>query len=112
MTSSQFYRTDPADPDAPVVLAEYTGPHHGTIRPGDLVVYENPSWRAADGTYKTGGMDGTYTVAEIIDFNPARVPDRLMVEAILNGDTVGEYQCSADNLRAVGKADGGQEQAP
>ncbi len=41
MTSnSNFYDTDFNDPDAPVVLTEYDGPHHGMIRPGDQAFFD------------------------------------------------------------------------
>jgi len=90
MSGSRFYRTDPGDPDAPVVLEEYAG-DHGVIRPGDQVVYENPAWRQADGSYWTGGMDPPLEVTEIIDFGGGHPP-----QAILNN---GEYEVSAANLR-------------
>lgn len=90
---SRFY--DTSHPDGPHELAEYTGPHHGVIRVGDRVVYENPAWRRADGSYATGGMDGTCTVTEIITFDEA---EPVFVQAILND---GEFECSADNLRAL-----------
>jgi hypothetical protein len=81
--SSRFY--DTRSPDAPRVLAEYRGPHHGLIRPGFQVVYENPAWRQPDGSYETGGLDGPFTVTELIP-----------VQAILDE---GAYEVSADNLR-------------
>lgn len=94
---SKFYDTSPADPDGPRELAEYRGPHHGLIRPGFRVVYENPAWRQPDGSYRTSGMDGLFTVAEIIDLGggtPAL--------AILDD---GMYEVSADNLRWLDACD-------
>lgn len=89
---SRFYTQDPDDPDSPAVLEEYAGPHHGVIRPGDRVVYENPALRRPDGTYATGGMDGPLTVTEIIDLGEG------LVQAVLND---GEWEVSAANLRAL-----------
>jgi hypothetical protein len=91
---SRFYNTGPDDSQAPRELEEYDGPHHGVIRVGDRVVYENPAFRKPDGSYKTGGMDGELVVEEIIDFGVEGVPP----QAVLND---GQWECSADNLRAV-----------
>lgn len=88
---SKFYDTDPDDPDAPRELTEYASPHHGTIKPGDRVAYENPAWRRGDGTYRTGGMDGPLVITEIISSGD-------FVTAVLND---GEYECNADNLRTL-----------
>jgi hypothetical protein len=91
---SRFYRADPADPDAPLVLTAYLGPYHGLIRPGDRVVYENPYWRQADGSYKTGGMDGPLVITELVDV----FRNGISPQAILND---GEWEVSASNLRAI-----------
>ena len=91
MSDSKFYNTDPDDIDAPRVLAEWRG-----LRPGSRVVYENPAWRQADGTYKTGGMDGTYTVTELVALDgEGWIADVL---AVLDD---GAYEVNAANLRAV-----------
>lgn len=90
---SRFYDIDPSDPESPVLLPEYHGEHHGMIRPGDRVAYENPAWRQPDGTYKTGGMDGPLTITEIVDLGGDIPP-----QAILND---GEYEVSADSLRRI-----------
>lgn len=96
---SRFYRTDPDDPTAPVELREHTGRWHGVIRPGDLVAYENPATRREDGTYRAHGMDGPLAVTEIIDFgDDPDEPGHRFVQAVLND---GEYECNADNLRAL-----------
>lgn len=79
---SEFYVTDPADPEAPRVLQEYTGPCHGTIRPGDEVVYDNPSFPLP--------LPGPLTVTELIDLGGGPV------QAILNNGT---YEVTARNLR-------------
>ena len=39
---SRYYVTDPSDPDAPVVLDHYDGPH-GRVAAGNLVAYVNPA---------------------------------------------------------------------
>jgi hypothetical protein len=83
---SDFYSTDPDDPDAPVLLDEWNG-----LRPGASVVYENPAWQQPDGSYKTGGMDGPLVVTELYAFGEH-------VTAILND---GEWECNAANLRVV-----------
>lgn len=94
-TRSRFYDNDQNDPDAPRLLIEYYGPHYGLLRPGDQVVYENPSWQQPDGSYRTGGMDPPLQVDELIDFGAdCDCPP----QAVLNN---GEWECSADNLRAV-----------
>jgi hypothetical protein len=80
MTDSRFYRTDPLDPDAPVVQLFHYGPH-GRIRPGDRVEYTGPL-----------PLSGPLIVAELIAFGD-------LVSAILND---GEYEVSADNLRVIG----------
>lgn len=92
---SGFYDTSPAGPRE---LAEYQGPHHGAIRPGDTVIYENPARRGPDGAYLTMGMDGTYTVTEIIMFDEA---EPVFTTAVLDG---GRYEVNADNLRKVDDA--------
>lgn len=84
--TSNYYITDPGDPDAPVRLTEYNGLHDGAS-----VAYENPAWRQPDGTYYTGGMDPPLVVTEILQVGPH-------VTAILND---GEWETNADNLRAV-----------
>lgn len=90
--TSRFVTTDPDDPDSPRVLAEFTGAK-GTIRPGDMVTYENEAWRQPDGTYKTGGMDPPLRVDELIDYGLGPV------QAIIND---GEWEVSAANLRPAG----------
>lgn len=72
--TSRFYRTDPTDPEAPVVLDEYRG-----IRPGDRVIY-------------TGSMqlDEELVVDELVRL------DADFVTAVLGGGT---WEVSADNLR-------------
>lgn len=84
---SDFYVTDPADPEAPRLLAEFTGPH-GTIRPGDPVVYDNPSFPLP--------LPEATTVTELIDLGDGPV------QAILNN---GRYEVSARNLRPAHEAD-------
>jgi hypothetical protein len=83
MTDSRFYRTDPLDPDAPVVQAFHYGPH-GRIRPGDRVEYTGPLPLVQQAR--------ELIVAELIAFGD-------LVSAILND---GEYEVSADNLRVIG----------
>lgn len=89
---TEWYHTDVDDPEAPVELLVYKG-----MRAGDFVVYENPAWRREDGTYATGGMDGTLVVSALFRF-PADVAGGDYVEAILNE---GEWQVNADNLRRI-----------
>jgi hypothetical protein len=83
--ASRFYDTAPGGPR---VLAGYSGPHHDTIRPGDLVVYENPAWREP-----VAAVAVPMIITEIIDFGGDLPP-----QAILND---GEWEVSADNLRTV-----------
>jgi hypothetical protein len=88
---SRFYRTDPDDPDAPVPLERFS--HlHGVIRCGDPVEYVNPD---------APPLPGPLVLTELLAFGPD-------VLAILND---GEYETSADNLRALptgeGEAGGG-----
>jgi hypothetical protein len=86
--ASKFYVTDPEDPEAPVVLAEYNGKHHGVTRPGDTVEYDDPGapWLGSP------APDGVpLIVTEIIDFGGGFPP-----QAILND---GAWEVSADNLR-------------
>jgi len=94
---SRFYDTSPACPDGPRELTEYRGPHHGLIRPGFRVVYENPAGLQPDGSYQTGGMGGTFIVAELIGFRGGSG-----VLAILDN---GMYEVSADNLRWLDACD-------
>ena len=75
-----FYVTNPADPDAPVVLDEYHG-----IRPGDQVTDEGPVAPL---------LTGPLTVAAIYEFRDNGRGG--WVTAILND---GEYEVSADHLR-------------
>ena len=91
-TTSKFYITNRADPEAPAVLAECEGADGGTIRPGDRVVYENPAMRTADGTYYTAGMVQPLIVTEIIDFGGGSP-----VQVVLND---GKREVSGSNLRA------------
>ena len=83
---SRFYRTDPDDPDAPVVLDRYDC-GHGVIRPGDSVEYVNPS---------APPLPGPLVITELLAFGTD-------VLAILNG---GEYETSADNLSPLPKEGG------
>jgi hypothetical protein len=87
---TEFYRTDPDDPDAPVALEERNG-----IKPGDHVTYENPSWRGPDGGYLTGGMDPPLIVDALYELDPLGEAGG-MPTAIING---GEYEVCADHLR-------------
>lgn len=82
---SEFYVTDSADPEAPRVLTEFTSPYHGTIRPGDRVVYDNPSFPLP--------LPELTTVTELIDFGDGPV------QAILTGPSGTTYEVSAINLR-------------
>jgi hypothetical protein len=78
---SRFYRSDPDDPDAPIQLERYS--HlHGVIRPGDACEYVNP---------QAPPLPGPLVITELWAFGTD-------VLAILND---GEYETSADNLRAL-----------
>jgi len=77
----RFYRADPRDPDAPVLLAHFDGPH-GRIAPGDRVTYDGPP----------PALPGEHTVTEIWSF----APDWTAV--ILND---GELEVTAWHLRRV-----------
>lgn len=79
---SKYVRTDPGDPEAPRVLAQYLTPRGDTIRPGMQVAYHGPV-----------PLPGHWhTVAELIDYGEPPV------QAVLDG---GAYEVSADNLRAA-----------
>jgi hypothetical protein len=80
--SSRFYRIDPDDPDAPIVLSRYNC-GHGEIRPGRPVRYENPDAPPLPA--------GELILTELLAFGPR-------VLAILND---GEYEVSADNLHPI-----------
>ena len=81
---SQFYETDPDDPEAPTLLDEYNG-----LKPGDHVLYQVEEWRQPDGTYKTGGMDPPLVITELVHLGDE------FVTAIINN---GEWEVNADNL--------------
>jgi hypothetical protein len=93
MKTSKFYVTDPHDPESPHVLDEYAGPHHGVIRPGDQVTYDNPAMPGL-GSPAPDGIP--LVVAELIDFGG--FGGGHLVQAVLND---GAYECGADNLRQV-----------
>jgi len=78
---SQYYETDPNDPEAPIPLTEYRG-----LRPGMNVTYQNPHAPSL-------GLPGPLIVDELIQWNTPGTPN---VQAVLNG---GEYEVNADNLR-------------
>jgi hypothetical protein len=86
---SRYYDIDPTDPYGPRELTEWEG-----LKPGMHVRYENPAWKNADGTFKTGGMDPPLVIEELISF-PADSYPRGYVEAILNN---GDWQVNARNL--------------
>ena len=93
MSPGRFYRTDPDDPDAPIQLSRYS--HlHGVINCGDAVEYVNPSGPP---------LPGPLVLTELYAFGTDSVL------AILND---GEYETSADNLRALPPADPTPEAAP
>lgn len=91
---SRFYDINLDDPESPRELAFYAGPH-GTIRPGDLVTYDNPSMPGMGNPTADGSP---MVVAELIDFGDGQ-PDAILDD--------GDYQCGAANLRPVGTS--GQE---
>ena len=93
MPASMFYVTDPGDPAAPVVLAEYTGPHHGTIRPGNRVTYDNPEMPGLGNPTPDGGP---MTVTELLRFPALPGREDEYTVAILDG---GKYETCADHLR-------------
>ncbi len=78
-----YYETNPADPDAPVLLSEYKG-----IKPGDSVAYGNPG---------TPPIPGPLTVAAIYQFTDNGHGG--WVAAVLND---GVYEVNADHLRITG----------
>jgi hypothetical protein len=87
---SKFVVTDPDDPEAPRVLAEYvTNPTGHLLTPGLVVTYVNPAMPGLGNPTPDGGP---MTVAELILYAD---PERPYVEAILDG---GAYSCGADNL--------------
>jgi hypothetical protein len=87
---SKFVVTDPDDPEAPRVLAEYvTNPTGHLLTPGLVVTYVNPAMPGLGNPTPDGGP---MTVAELILYAD---PERPYVEAILDG---GKYSCGADNL--------------
>jgi hypothetical protein len=87
---SKFWTTDPTDPEAPVVLAEYNG-----LRPGMHVRYQNPAWQQPDGSYRTGGMDPPLVISELVRFSEYTEDGGGYVTAVIND---GEWEVSADNL--------------
>jgi len=90
---SQYYDTESEDEDRPVLLQEYRG-----LKPGDRVVYQNPSWLQPDGTYKTAGMDPPLVITELVSLGAD------FVTAIINE---GEWEVNADNL-ALEKSEGAE----
>jgi hypothetical protein len=95
-------RLDPGDPDSPCELDGYETLTHGTIRPGDTVVYENEAWRQPDGSYKTAGLDGTYVITAIIDYDPCgETGERLTMAQLTDAGSGNYYEVTADNVRAV-----------
>jgi hypothetical protein len=95
MTSSRFYVTDPADPDVPVVVDPFNGPH-GPVRAGDVVAYCNPAWRErGDTDFRIAGVDlrdGLMIVEEIVDLGAGEP------QAILTTSRGESWQVSAANL--------------
>ena len=90
---SKFVRTNPGDPEAPRVLAEYvTNPTGYLLTPGAVVTYVNPAMPGLGNPTPEGGP---MEVAELILYPDAERP---YVAAILDG---GAYECSADNLVPV-----------
>ena len=93
---TDFYSTDPDDPDAPELLNEYRVPSRDVIlRPGMSVLYQNPAWQQPDGTYKTAGMDPPLVVTALFRFPQEMHDEPDYVQAILNN---GEWEVNADNL--------------
>jgi len=90
---SQYYDTESEDDDGPVLLDMYNG-----LKPGDHVVYQNPSWLQSDGTYKTAGMDPPLVITELVRLGAD------FVTAIINE---GEWEVNADNL-ALEKSEGAE----
>jgi hypothetical protein len=96
---SKFVVTDPGDPDAPRVLAEYqTVPGGHLLAPGVVVTYVNP---ALPGLGNPGG--GPMVVTELILYpglreRGAALAERPYVEAVCDG---GKYAMSADHLVPV-----------
>jgi hypothetical protein len=84
-----YYETNPADPFAPVLLAEYNG-----IKAGDLVTYDNP---------QAPPLPGELRVSAFYQFGPIPPDDPGWTSAILND---GEYEVDAANLRRAGEEHG------
>lgn len=84
MPEGKFYVTDPDDPSAPVLLAEYHG-----IKPGDEVTYHNPAASLPP-------LPGPLTVDEIYEFRDLGAGG--WVVALLNG---GQYEVNAGHLSPV-----------
>lgn len=92
---TEFYLTDPHDPEAPVRLDEYHG-----LRPGDQVVYNNPE-------FQVPLSDGPVTLTALYRFPPIAKEggrrwdltdvddDESYVSAVCND---GEFEVNADNL--------------
>jgi hypothetical protein len=93
-TPSRYYAVDPDDPDAPRVVLAYHGAHHGPLAPGDTVEYDNPSMPGL-GSPAPDGLP--LVLAELVDLLGAEYAP----EAIFTDTEGGQYECSADNLRAV-----------
>ena len=92
-TGSKFVVTDPGDPEAPRVLAEYqTVPRGHLLTPGVVVTYVNDRMPGLGNPTPDGGP---MAVTELILYPDEERP---YVEAILDG---GKYSCSADNLVPV-----------
>lgn len=93
-TPSRYYAVNPGDPEAPRVLLAYHGIHHGPLAPGDTVEYDNPDMPGL-GSPAPDGLP--LTLAELVDLLGPDYPP----EAIFTDTQGGQYECSADNLRAV-----------
>jgi hypothetical protein len=83
MTEGRFYRANPKDPDAPVLLD-----HYKDLRPGLMVVYDNPRMAGAR-------LPGPLVVTELWEMQLSH-SRRRSITAILND---GEWEVSADNLK-------------
>jgi hypothetical protein len=83
MTEGRFYRADPKDPDAPVLLD-----HYKDLRPGMAVVYANPKLPLTS-------FGEPITITELWSFKLTGRRGR-SVTAILND---GEWEVTADNLK-------------
>lgn len=80
MAESRFYTTDPADPDAPVLIDEYNG-----LKPGMTVEYAYDLL-----------LPGPFVITELLRWDHPGVAHA--VQAILDD---GAFEVDADNLRPV-----------